>query len=201
LSGCADDTVAVTIRPERKGDEAGIRAVHAAAFGREAEAVLVDRLRNEELGIVSLIAEGRGEILGHIVFSPVHVESREQPGERDLSLGLALGLGPVAVLPEYQNKGIGRELIHSGLEASRDLGADFAVVLGHPSYYPRFGFRRARDLNIENEFGADEAFMASELWPGRLPRSGVLVRYAAPFLDVDEQVDHAAVVVDGCKRW
>jgi putative acetyltransferase len=181
LNDCGDDLLKVTIRAERPGDAKGIRAVHVAAFGREAEANLVDQLRQDNLATASIVAEEEGAIVGHILFSPVTIECEGRLNGRCN----ALGLGPMAVLPDCQRRGIGSDLIKTGLAACRDGGVDFVVVRGHPAYYPRFGFRRAHDFNLDNEYGADEAFMAIELHSGGLPTGGGLVRYALPFRDVD----------------
>jgi putative acetyltransferase len=160
----------VTIRPERAGDADAIRAVHCAAFPTDAEARLVDRLRAAGQARVVLVAEVDGRVVGHVVFSPVSVAGAQ-----------GLGLAPVAVLPERQRSGVGSELIREGLEACRRDGWPFVVVLGHPAYYPRFGFRRAGPLGLANEYGADEAFMVLELRPDGLPTAGGLVKYGPEF--------------------
>ena len=81
----------------------------------------------------------------------------------------------------YSVHGVGSRLIEAGLEACRAAGLPFVVVLGHEGYYPRFGFRRASERGLGNEYGADEAFMVLELRPGSLPSGGGLVRYAPEF--------------------
>jgi putative acetyltransferase len=160
-----------TIRPERPQDVEGIRTVHAAAFPTDVESRLVDALREAGQLCISLIAEVSDQIVGHIVLSPVTVDGRHREG---------LGLAPVAVLPSHQRRGIGSALIVEGLHIARELGYGFVVVLGHPEYYPRFGFRRASELGLGNEYGAEEAFMVVELVPRSLPAGG-LVRYVAEF--------------------
>lgn len=92
-----------------------------------------------------------------------------------------LGLAPLAVTPGHQRQGIAGRLVREGLAVAAAAGAQFVVVLGHPGYYPRFGFRRAAEVGLSNEFGADEAFMDLELRPGSLPAGGGLVRYGAEF--------------------
>jgi putative acetyltransferase len=92
-----------------------------------------------------------------------------------------LGLAPLSVTPEHQRTGIGSQLVQAGLAAAFAAGIRFVVVLGHPGYYPRFGFRRAAELGLHNEYGADEAFMVLELRPGSLPSGGGVVRYGAEF--------------------
>lgn len=163
----------IHIRGERKEDFEGVRRVNEAAFGQPAEADLVDALRSGGAVTVSLVAEVKGQIVGHILFSPVTVQ-----GADDLK---AVGLGPMAVLPEHQRRGIGSLLIRKGLEYCRKAGIQAVVVLGHPDYYPRFGFRRASSWGLRCEFDApDEAFMALELIPNVLSgRSGVVNYHAA----------------------
>jgi len=161
----------MVVRPEEPGDVAAIHAVHVAAFPTDVEARLVDALRVAGRLDVSLVAEDGGRVVGHIAFSPVTV------GEATCGLGLA----PVAVVPVAQRQGIGGLLVRHGLAAAARVGAGFVVVLGHVEYYPRFGFRRASEVGLGNEYGADEAFMVVELRPGALPAAGGLVRYAPEF--------------------
>jgi putative acetyltransferase len=166
----------ITIRPERPGDEAAIRAVHGAAFPSDDEARLVDRLRASAQARVSLVAEVAGAVVGHILFSPVSLVAPPASGQ-------GLGLAPLAVLPGHQRRGVGSALVREGLAACRQQGHPFVVVLGHPGYYPRFGFRRASALGLGNEYGADEAFMVLELQPGAVPEGGGLVRYGPEFAE------------------
>lgn len=96
-------------------------------------------------------------------------------------IAAGLGLAPLAVLPSEQRRGIGAALVRAGLDACRACGCRFVVVLGDPAYYARFGFRRASDLGVANEYGADAEFMLRELAPGGLPPGGGLARYASAF--------------------
>jgi putative acetyltransferase len=164
----------IVVRPERPEDIAAIRAVHCAAFPADAEARLVDRLRARGQACVSLVAEVDGAVVGHVLFSPVSIIATS-------GLCAGLGLAPVAVLPAHQRGGVGSALIRAGLAQCRAEGCGFVVVLGHPTYYPRFGFRRASEVGLGNEYGADEAFMVLELRPGSLPAGGGLVRYGPEF--------------------
>jgi putative acetyltransferase len=159
----------IEIRPERDGDEVGIRDVIVSAFGGEDEANLVDALRASDHLAVSLVAIADGRIVGHIAFSPVTIDGR--PG--------GLGLAPLAVRPEHQRSGIGSRLMIDGMEAASD--ADYVVVLGHPTYYAKFGFRRAGEYGIGNEYGADDAFLVRELRTGSIPTNGGLARYGPEF--------------------
>jgi putative acetyltransferase len=165
----------ISVRPEQPTDAAAVRQVHASAFPSPAEARLVDRLREGGKALVALVAEVDGAVVGHIVFSPVAVEP---PAD-----GQGVGLAPLAVLPGHQRRGIGTRLVEEGLAACRRAGYPFVVVLGHPGYYPRFGFRRAAARGLRNEYGADEAFMVLELRAGSLPPGGGLVRYGPEFAE------------------
>lgn len=158
------------IRPERPGDEAAIYAVHVAAFPTDAEARLVDALRSAGRLTASLVAEVEGVIVGHVAFSPVTA------GE-----AMGTGLAPVAVLKAYQKRGIAARLIEAGLTACRDAGIGWAVVLGEPAYYRRFGFGPASAVGLVDEYGGGEAFQVMELIPRKLPAGAGLVRYGAEF--------------------
>lgn len=150
------------IRPERPDDVSAVRRVNEAAFKRPDEADIVDRLRAHAASYLALVAVDEGEVVGHIAFSPVAMS----PSEPALS---ALGLAPMAVLPTHQRSGVGSALVWEGLEACREAGADAVFVLGHPGYYPRFGFESTATRGIGNVYGAPpEAFMVVELTPGAL---------------------------------
>ncbi len=163
------------IRPEKPEDVPAIRIVIEQAFGRPAEADLVDALRRNGKATLSLVAEEGSRVVGHILFSPVTVET----GEREL---VGVGLAPVAVLPEFQNRGGGSLLVKDGLDRCREAGHSFAVVLGHPHYYPRFGFTPASRFGIRCEYEvADENFMAMELREGALRNQAGMARYQPEF--------------------
>jgi len=165
------------IRGERTGDSEPIHAVNVAAFPTDAEARLVDALRAQVHGFVSLVAELDDTVVGHIAFSPVTIG--DDPDER------VLGLAPMAVRPDRQGQGVGSALVTAGLQACRDAGAVAVVVLGHPDYYPRFGFRPASRFGLSCEYDVpDEAFMALELKPGTLSSCHGMVRYHPAFQDV-----------------
>ena len=161
----------MVIRSEQPGDFAAIRAVHASEFPSDAEGRLVDSLRATGRLSVSLVAVDGTRVVGHIAFSPVSVGGATS----------GLGLAPLAVSPLHQGKGIGSQLVREGLSAAARTGAGFVVVLGHPAYYPRFGFVRAGAVGLGNEYGADEAFMVIELRPGALPAAGGLIKYGSEF--------------------
>lgn len=165
----------ITIRPERPADIAAIHHVNAAAFAQPQEAELVDALRRAGGLTISLVAVHHGRIVGHIAFSPVTITS-------DTAVVDAIGLGPMAVLPEWQRQGVGAQLIETGLETCRDTGVGLAVVLGHPGYYPRFGFTPAKPYGIVWEHEAPaEAFMVRALQPEALARTQGVVRYRPEF--------------------
>ena len=150
------------IRPELPADTAAVRRVNEAAFESPDEADLVDRLRERAASYLALVAVLEGEVVGHIAFSPITLD----PARSGLR---ALGLAPMAVLPAHQRRGIGSRLVRDGLEAARRAGAEAVFVLGHPTYYPRFGFEPAAGRGIRDAYGAPpEAFMALELVPGAL---------------------------------
>jgi putative acetyltransferase len=162
------------IRPEQHSDAEAIHALNEAAFGRSAEAELVNRLREEARPLVSLVADDGGAIVGHILFSPVDLS--DQP---DLML---MGLGPMAVKPERQGRGIGSELVLLGLDACQRLGCQAVFVLGHPTFYRRFGFRPASQFGITSECeDAGDAFMALEIERGILEGRSGTVRYDPVF--------------------
>jgi len=160
----------MVIRDEHPEDIAAIRRINELAFGQPAEADLVDALRAAGAVTLSLVAvDDDGTVIGHILFSPVTIASEQGRSE-------AVGLAPMAVLPEAQGRLVGNALVHFGLERLHAAGHQAVVVLGHPAYYPRFGFRRASALGLRWDHDApDEAFMALELVPGALHgRAGVV---------------------------
>src|SRR5215468_4995121 len=118
------------VRSEKPEDIPAIRVVNERAFGGAAEADLVDALRRNGKTAISLVAEDDGRVIGHILFSPVSIQSRET-GEIELT---GVGLAPVAVVPERQNQRIGSMLVEHGLRRCREAGHLFVVVLGHPDY-------------------------------------------------------------------
>lgn len=166
------------IRAEREGDYPHVRRVNELAFGQPGEADLVDALRLAARPYISLVAVEGSEIAGHIFFSPVTIHSGD-------SVSDAIGLAPLAVLPERQNRGIGSALVREGLEECRRLGQEVVVVLGHPKYYPRFGFQTAGTKGLACEYDVpDEHFMVAELSDGALGGRHGLVKYHPAFAGV-----------------
>jgi putative acetyltransferase len=163
------------IRAETAADEPGVRRVNELAFGRASEADLVDALRRALPSAISLVAVEEFDVVGHVFFSPVTVESAH--GAFD-----ALALGPLAVLPDRQNEGIGAALVRAGLEECLRRGERVVFVLGHPRYYPRFGFRPSKPLGIDCEYDVPaDVFMVAELEPGALAGRRGTVRYRPEF--------------------
>jgi len=163
------------IRPETPEDVDSIRNVNEQAFGQENESKLIEKLRNRGVLTISLVAIQDGETVGHIAFSPVVIES-------GLSSFEVITLAPMAVLPAYQRKGIGSQMVWAGLEECRRLGHEIIVVLGHPDYYPRFEFVPARPQGIDCEFEVpDEAWMILELQERALARRQGIVRFQPEF--------------------
>lgn len=163
----------INIRKETPGDydwviELTERAFETMEFSDGNEGKLVDNLRKaptfmEEL---SLVAELNGKVVGHILFTPIHIENGQLRFE-------SLTLAPVSVLPEFQNQGIGSQLIEAGHQKAKELGFKSVIVFGHPEYYPRFGYQPASSWGIKSPVSlpSDDVFMALELSVGTL--SGV----------------------------
>jgi putative acetyltransferase len=166
--------VTTTIRPETTADHEAIRHVNRIAFGQDAEGRLVDALRDGGYVRASLVAEQDEKVVGHILFSdlPIINEAGTVP---------ALALAPMAVLPEFQKQGIGSALVRRGLEVCREQGHRIVIVVGHPHFYPRFGFSMKLAAHLDSPFSGRESFMAVELVPGALDGVMGRVRYPPPF--------------------
>jgi putative acetyltransferase len=163
----------VIVRSEQSEDRAQVRSINTQAFGRPDEADLVDRLRDEGVMLLSLVAEIGGQPVGHVLFSRMWIATSE--GEIP-----AVALAPMAVLPDWQRRGVGGALIRAGLAMLRDRGESVAIVLGHHDYYPRFGFSCDAAQYLESPF-PPEAFMALELRAGALAGVRGAVRYPPAF--------------------
>jgi len=163
----------IAIRDERPDDLAAIRAVNDAAFDQPLEGRIVDALRAHGAAQLSLVAEVDGRIVGHILFSPV----------ASLAGVEGLGLGPMAVTPEHQRRGVGGALIEEALSRLRAAGCPFVVVLGHHEYYTRFGFVPASRHGLRCEWDVpDESFMVHVIDPGATAAAAGLVQYRPEFL-------------------
>jgi putative acetyltransferase len=161
------------IRPETEADWAAIDHVNRQAFGRAEEATLVRRLRDDGLVAASLVAEQGTTVVGHLTLSWLPTVVDGHPLR-------TVALAPVAVLPERQRQGIGSRLVEASIETARELDIAAIIVLGHPHYYPRFGFSAAATRGLAAPFSG-EAFMALELGPGALAGKAGTVRYPAAF--------------------
>jgi len=167
----------VTIRAEKYEDITAIRHVNNKAFGQKDEAELIDKLRNRGVLTISLVAIMNRQVVGHIAFSPVTVESESSNWQ-------AIALAPMAVMPEYQRKGIGSQLVRAGLNECQRLDHQIVVLVGHPDYYPRFGFVPAKHKSINCEFEVpEEAWMLLELHEGALAGRKGTVRFQPEFRD------------------
>jgi putative acetyltransferase len=158
------------VRPALPGDYDAIGEIVALAFVRPDEARIVEAVRTAGPALVELVADDAGEVTGHILFSRMTCDPPR----------FVAALGPLAVRPGVQNRGFGQALSRAGIEAVRALGAEAIVVLGHPTYYPRFGFSAAAARPLASPYAGRDAFMAMELEPGAL--AGPLkVDYPAAF--------------------
>lgn len=166
------------IRPERKEDYSGIYEVNKLAFWGEEESKLVENLRNssnfiQKLSLVAIVDE---MIVGHILFTPLHIETYGNSF-------LALALAPLAVHPEFQNQGIGSKLVTYGLRACNRLKYGIVLVVGHPEFYKRFGFVSAKRIKVPFVV-PDEVFLVKENMCKALEEVEGTAIYPKPFLDL-----------------
>jgi putative acetyltransferase len=167
----------IKYRSEEYKDHAAIFETNQLSFPEDNEARLVDMLRDSESYVngLSIVAEKDGEVVGHILFTKLTIES----SEGDF---VALSLAPLAVKPNFQGQGIGSGLIKEGIKKCKSLGYKAIVVVGHPEYYPRFGFSPAREKGLELPFPVpDEAFMVYEIVPGYLDNIHGMVKLPPEF--------------------
>jgi putative acetyltransferase len=168
--------VMITIREEQSGDIPAIRRVNLAAFGQPQEADVVDQLRQNCDRFVSLVALDGDEIVGHVLFTPATIGAGESAIE-------GMGLAPLAVLPGRQRTGIGTALVEEGLATLRREGWPFVLVLGHPEYYPRFGFEPALAYGLHCQWDGvpEEAFMILVLDRAAMAGAQGVARYRSEF--------------------
>lgn len=175
-------TEQLTIRQETPNDFNDVYEVNQLAFGQDHEAKLVVRLRRNPTVFIpelSLVAVADDVLVGHIMFTKINIISADQC--RTESLALA----PMAVLPAFQQKGIGSKLINHGLAKARELQYKSVIVLGHEHYYPKFGFTSADNWNIKAPFDVpSEVFMALELTTDALLGIEGIVEYPEEFQEV-----------------
>lgn len=163
------------IRREGSGDAAAIREITVAAFGRTAEATLVDELRESEawlpaLSMVALSLAGDPEVVGHVLCTRGHV------GDAPV-----LALGPLSVRPDRQRSGVGSALMHAVLGAGDALGEPLVTLLGDPGYYRRFGFRPSEEYQISPPVAGWRAHFQVRALTGYRPTVRGTFRYAEPF--------------------
>lgn len=166
------------IRVEEDADGAGIGRVHDLAFGQPGEGVLVERMRGQVDPWISVVAELGDEIVGHVLFTPVTIEGVAGGGN-------AMGLGPMGVAPDHQRQGVGSALVRAGMAMCDAIGCGVVFVLGHPEYYPRFGFEPAalHGLHWERP-GSEESFFVAEIEPRALDALNGIVRYHSEFSNI-----------------
>ena len=170
----------ITIRPETEEDYEEITRIHDLAFNRINEGVLVERLRKTSCFVseLSLVAEYKDRVIGHILFYPIKINA----GTRKCD---SLALAPMAVHPAYQRRGIGSKLVEEGLTTAKELGFKSVIVLGHSEYYPRFGFEVASNWGIHAPFDVpDDVFFAMELKRNGLKDCRGTVEYPEEFNDL-----------------
>ena len=169
----------VSIREERKNDYDEIKKINDFAFGQENEGKMVEALRKTlDYNLkLSLVAEIKNKIMGYILFYPIIIKNEKEEFA-------VLSLAPMAVLPEYQNKGIGSKLVRRGIEIAREYGFGAVIVVGHPKYYPRFGFKPASNWGMQLPFDVpDDVFLALELKKNYLKSCSGKVEYPKEYFD------------------
>lgn len=167
----------MNVRRETEVDLPAVYALNVSAFDTNAEAELVEALRGKVSNHISLVAETAGRIVGHIMFTPVDLLG--------CSSALIMGLAPMAVKKEFRNQGVGSALIKLGIEACAESKAGALVVLGHPNYYPKFGFETASKFDLSCEYDVPEdVFMALEIIPGYLAKKSGVIKYHEIFAGV-----------------
>ncbi|MDG4605162.1 MAG: N-acetyltransferase [Candidatus Contendobacter sp.] len=166
----------IEIRKEESQDRDAVHNLNLAAFDNGPEAPLVDKLRASCPDYLAFVAVEDGAVVGHILFTPATVDGSNVVG---------MGLAPMAVLPSHQRKGIGSQLVRYGLKHLRESGCPFIIVLGHPEYYPRFGFEVASKYHLLCQWDGvpDEAFMVTVADDNALPKAGGVTRYRREFDD------------------
>ena len=165
-----------SIREEKPEDIAGIRRVNECAFEKSAETNIVDKLRQNCDKFLSLVAVKDDVVVGHILFSPAVIENNN--GQI-----FGMGLAPMAVLPQYQQQGIGTALIEKGIARLRETDCPFVIVLGHTTYYPRFGFEPACRYGLRSQWEGvpDDAFMIMVLDTNAMQGVDGIARYRDEF--------------------
>lgn len=166
----------IEIREERREDYQAIRDVNNQAFNQPQEGMIIEKIRESGVEILSLVAIIDNKIVGHIFFSPVRME--EQATLKD-----GMGLAPMAVLPDYQQQGIGSKLIKEGIQRLKLKSVPYIIVLGHKDYYPKFGFETASKYGLKCQWDGvpDEAFMVMILDDKMRPKIYGVAKYRDEF--------------------
>jgi putative acetyltransferase len=166
----------ITIREEASGDLQEIRMVIQTAFGQTEEADIVDKLRQDCPNRILLVAASEDQVVGQVLFTPVTIQAKER-------ILTGMGLPPMAVLPGFQRQGIGSQLVRAGLALIKKRKYPFVIVLGHPRYYPRFGFVPASRYGIRSEYESvpEEAFMILVLDRAALDSVSGVAKYRPEF--------------------
>ena len=168
--------MALIIRTEQEHDEKEVAHILQQAFGGTDEVLLVERLRKSGIPLIALVAEKDDTLVGYILFSPVTLENTS------VAISIA-GLAPMAVLPTWQNKGIGSKLVEAGLEECNKVGYEAIVVLGHSQFYTRFGFVSSVAHNIHSEYDVPpEVFMIKPLTERSLEDCAGIIKYHQAFI-------------------
>lgn len=177
----------IEIRIERNSDYKTTEEIVTSAFaeaehrdGDEANLVVRLRASSEFIPELSLVAEVAGQLVGHILFSPIQIISQLNDA---IVIHPSLALAPVSVLPVFQKQGVGNRLITEGHYRAKEFGFSSVILLGHPAYYPRFGYRPASQFDIRPSFDVpSECFMAAELTANALKDISGVVKYPPEFL-------------------
>lgn len=166
----------IEVREERPEDIPAIHMLNQQAFGQEQEANIVDALRKNGGALLSLVATIDGKVVGHIMYSPITIAGKHE----------GAALGPMSVLPQYQNQGIGSRLVQTGNERLRQASYPYVIVLGHADYYPRFGFRPASQYGVACEWDVpDNVFMLLVLDGERMSGVSGKAQYRSEFSTVE----------------
>lgn len=168
----------IQVRPENPSDYAIITQINEQAFGRVNEARLIELIRSSPNYIpeLALVADYQGTVVGYILFSWIDLVGAETDP--------VLGLAPLAVKPEFQKQGIGRQLVEAGLKIAETRGDRLVIVLGEPEFYSKFGFKPSVHYQIQSPFPVPEQYFQVKPLKNYRPTDQGTVVYPAAFLQV-----------------